>query len=245
MTTVPSSPSTEASSLPKEIQEITLTLAVKELDPALLSEQFLKFSGIIPNEWELARPAVVGPNGSQLMFKNGLGIVAQPRVINFMETMTNKAVDDLAVAATTRQFVQKLPNAEYLGLTISPKCLIPFPDQADGARKYITQTLLNPGPWQDFGKAPVQAGVNFLYQFEGCQLTLNINQALLQIPDQPTLQALLFSGNFTYRLEAQTPADRIPVLEQYLGAWQSDLQTFRSMIYDRFLAQQQPMTVFG
>jgi hypothetical protein len=148
-------------------------------------------------------------------------------------------------AEIARQFVQKLPNAEYLGLTISPKCLIPFLEQADGARKYITQTLLNPGPWQNFGNAPVQAGVNFLYQFEGCQLTLTINQALLQIPDQPSRQALLFSGNFTYRLEGQSSAERIPVLEQYLGAWQSDLQTFRSMIYDRFLAQQQPMTVFG
>ena len=63
----------------QDIQELSITIAAKELDPTLLSEQFLKFSGIVPNEWELARQPVLNPGGSQVMFKNGVGIVAQPR----------------------------------------------------------------------------------------------------------------------------------------------------------------------
>jgi hypothetical protein len=231
--------------LPQNIQEIAVTIAAKNLDPTLLSEQFLKLSGIVPNEWEAARQPVFSPGGSQIVFKNGLGIVAQPRTVTFMETMGNKPQEEILVAKIAIQFIDKLPNAEYQGLTISPKYLIPFPQNADGARQYITRTLLAPGPWQDFGQAPVQAGVNFLYQFEGCQLSLGINQATLQLPDQGNVSALLFAGNFNYPIENPDPQARLKMLHQYLNGWQSDLDTFRGIVYERFLVQRQPETVFG
>ncbi|MFN5515228.1 MAG: hypothetical protein ACK5CA_10880 [Cyanobacteriota bacterium] len=246
MTQTPLTQSKDPLTLPQSIREITLTIAAKNLDPTLLSEQFLKFSGIVPNDLELARQPTLNPAGSQLMFKNGLGIVAQPRVVNFMETLTGKEIEDVSAPQVARQFIAKLPNAEYQGVTISPKCLIPFPNDPDGARKYITQTLLAPGSWQNFGKAPVQAGINFLYQFEGCQLNLNVNQAMLQIPDQKPVAAILFTGNFNYATDHPTPAERIKIIDQYLSAWQSDVQTFQQMIEERFMGNnQQPVSVFG
>jgi len=232
--------------LPEDIQEVAITVAAKNLDPTILNEQFLKFTGIIPEDWELARQPVLGPQGSQIVFKNGLGIVAQPRTVTFTETIGNRNIADLLIADIARQYISKLPKAEYQGLTIAPKCLVPFPKNADSARQYITRTLLAPGPWQDFGKAPVQAGVNFLYQFETCQLNLAINQATIQIPEQPNVGALLFAGNFNYPIENPSAEGRLALLDQYLKGWQSDLQTFRSMVYDRFLVQQsQPVSVFG
>lgn len=241
-----SSNNAPAFKLPDDIQEVAITVAARNLDPTILNEQFLKFSGIIPEDWELARQPVLGPQGSQIVFKNGLAIVAQPRTVTFTETIGNRNISEILVAEMARQYASKLPKAEYQGLTISPKCLVPFADNADGARQYITQTLLAPGPWQDFGKAPVQAGVNFLYQFETCQLNLAINQATIQIPEQPNVAALLFAGNFNYPIENPSTEGRLALLGQYLEGWQSDLQTFRSMIYDRFLVQQsQPVSVFG
>lgn len=231
--------------LPSEIQEISLTLAIAQLDPSMLTEQFLKFSGIIPNEWELARQPVVGKAGAQLVFKNGVSLVAQPRSITFLEGMNDKTVEAIAIAQIAQTFLEKLPNADYQGITISPKTLIPLPDQADGARKFITGTLLAPGPWQDFGKSPVQASVDLLYQFEGCQLNLKVNQAVLQIPDRQPVSALLFSGNFNYRLNNPDAKERIKVANQYLAAWQSDFETFAGIINERFLAQRQPETVFS
>jgi hypothetical protein len=91
----------------------------------------------------------------------------------------------------------------------------------------------------------MQAGIDLLYQFEGCQLNLKVNQAVLQIPDRQPVSALLFSGNFNYRLNNPDPQARIKVANQYLAAWQSDLETFSGIVHERFLAQQQPETVFG
>jgi hypothetical protein len=245
MTTTSNTIAPETVKLPSEIQEISLTLAIAQLDPSMLTEQFLKFSGIVPNEWELARQPVVGKAGAQLVFKNGVSLVAQPRSVTFLEGINDKPIEAIAIAQLAQTFIEKLPNADYQGVTISPKTLIPLPDQADGARKFITETLLSPGSWQDFGKAPMQAGIDLLYQFEGCQLNLKVNQAVLQIPDHQPVSALLFSGNFNYRLDNPDPQERLKVASQYLVAWQSDLETFSGIVHERFLAQKQPETVFG
>lgn len=245
MTTTTNTAPAETVNLPSEIKEIALTLAIAQLDPSMLTEQFLKFSGIIPSDWELARQPVVNQAAAQLVFKNGASLLAQPRSVTFLEGINDKPVEAIAIAKLAQIFLEKLPNADYQGVTISPKTLIPLPDQADGARKFITGTLLSPGPWQDFGKAPMQAGIDLLYEFEGCQLNLKVNQAVLQIPDRQPVSALLFSGNFNYRLTNPNPQERIKVASQYLAAWQSDVETFNSMVNDRFLAQRQPETVFG
>lgn len=231
--------------LPKEIREIAITVGLKEFDPSLVTEQFLKFSAIIPNEWELTRPAIVGKGGSQLVFKNGLSIVAQPRSLTFLEGMNEKTVDDVAVGKVASALVEKLPNANYTGIVITPKTLIPLPEQADGARKFITGNLLAPGPWQNLGKTPMQAAVELNYQLEGCQFNLKINQAMLQLPDRQGVSALLFAGNFNYGLNNPEPQQQLSVAKQYIEAWQSDLDTFGGIVHDKFLTEQQPQTVFG
>ena len=232
--------------LPKEIQEIAFTLAVKQFDPSMLTEQFVKFSGIIPNEWELARQPVANKAAAQLVFKNGVSIVAQPKNISFLEAMNaDKQPDAVVAAQVANTFAEKLPNADYQAVTISPKTIVPLPEQVDGARKFITERLLADGSWKNFGKASVRAGVDLLYQFESCQLNLKVNQAVLQIPEQQSVSALLFSGNFNYRLANPEPAERIKVAKQVLDAWQSDLETFSGIIHEHFLAEQTPQTVFG
>ena len=245
MTVSPIATSASPLQLPTHIQEIAITVTAQDLGPNLLNENFLKAGGIVPEDWELARPPVAGPGGSQVVFKNGLSIVAQPRTLSFMETIGDRPLDSVQAGVIAQQYIKLLPKADYQGLTISPKCLVPFPQNTDGARQFITRTLLAPGPWQDFGKTPVQAGVNFLYQLETCQLNVNINQATIQIPEQPNVSALLFVGNFNYPINAPDAAMRVSLLEQYLKGWQSDFQTFRSMVDEQFLGQRQPATVFG
>lgn len=223
----------------REIQEIAIALSAKNLNPTMLSEEFLKFSGIVPNEWELGRQPVLGPNLSQVTFQNGVSIVAQPRTITFMEAIGAKDPNELQTSRVARLYVEKLPNAEYQTLTISPKSLVPFPGNPDGARHYITRTLLAPGPWQEFGTAPVQAGINLLYQLERCQFSLSINEAKIQMPDQSSIPALLFAGNFNYDITGNLQQERLEKIGQGIDDWQSDLEAFREIVNQRFLGQQQ------
>jgi len=222
----------------KEIQELSIVLSAKNLNPTLLTVDFLKFSGIVPDDWELNNQPVLNPNFSQVSFQNGVSVVAQPRTITFIEVIGDQNANGPKIPEIVNKFLDKLPHAEYQALGISPKTIIPFPNSPDAARQYITETLLAPGNWQDFGKTPIQAGINFLYQLEQCQLSVNINEARLQLPDQRSIPAVLFAGNFNYNIPQENEADRLVTLQKSLKEWQGNLETFRELIHQRFLGQQ-------
>lgn len=221
----------------KEIQEIAISISAKALNPTMVSEDFLKFSGIIPNEWELAKQPVLNPNMAQVSFQNGVTIVAQPRTLNIVEAIGSKDVKELTAPGVARNFIEKLPHAEYQALSTSPKSIIPFPGEQDSARKYITGTLLSSGPWQEFGKAPLQAGLNLLYELERCQFSLSINEARLQISEQAAMPALLFSASFNYNIAGNTEQERLKQLTESINYWQADLEAFREIVHQKFLAQ--------
>jgi hypothetical protein len=221
----------------KEIQELSLVLTAKNLNPTLLSVDFLKFSGIVPEDWELSNQPVFNPNFAQISFQNGVSVVAQPRTVTFIEMLGNQSSSTARIPEIASKFLEKLPHAEYQALSISPKTIIPFPQSPEAARQYITETLLAPGIWQDFGKAPMQAGLNCLYQLEDCQLSLNINEARLQLPDQRTIPAILFAGNFNYGTAQEDDQARLALCQKYLQSWQANLETFKELIQQRFLGQ--------
>ncbi len=185
------------------IEEISIIIAAKDLTPTMMSQDFLKFSGIIPKEWELAQQPVLNPNFAQLNFTNGININAQPKSITISESLGNKKLEELNVATVASKYIEKLPHAEYMGLSCSPKILIPFPTAPETVRKYITGTLLGSGAWKNIGQAPVQAGINLMYVLDRCQLTMAISEARLQQPQKQPITAILFSGNFNYNINPE------------------------------------------
>ncbi|MGK7872625.1 MAG: hypothetical protein AB4426_04730 [Xenococcaceae cyanobacterium] len=223
----------------REIEEIAIAISAKELNPTILTHDFLKFSGIVPKDWELGKQPVLSARLAQLSFQNGVNIVAQPRTISFIETISTKDVEKLKAPEVARKYIEKLPHAEYEGLNISPKSLVPFPQHQDAARRYVTETLLAPGPWQEFGKAPVQAGINLLYQLDRCQLSLSINEANLRQEGKPTIPALLFSSNFNYNFNQYSAHERPRQLGERIDNWKTDLEMFREIIQQWFLKQQE------
>ena len=217
------------------IEEISIIIAAKDLTPTMMSQDFLRFSGIIPKEWELAQQPVLNPNFAQLNFKNGININAQPRTITISESLGNKKLEELNAAAVAGKYIEKLPHAEYLGLSCSPKILIPFPTAPQTVRSYITGTLLGSGAWKKIGKAPVQAGINLMYLLDRCQLTMNISEARLQQPQKQPITAILFSGNFNYNINPQEESDRHAKVSSYLENWRSDFEEFRAIVNEKFL----------
>jgi len=220
----------------KFIEELSIIIAAQDLTPTMVSQDFLKFSGIIAKEWELSQQPVLNPNFAQLNFTNGVGITAQPRSVSISESLGTKQLSEVEIANVAEKYVEKLPHAEYVGLSISPKILIPFPESPETARQFITGSLLGSGAWKQIGVAPIQAGVNLMYLLERCQLTINISEARLQQAQQPSITAILFSGNFNYNINTEvSPDNRLTQVIEFINNWQSDLQEFRDMINQKFL----------
>ena len=225
-----------SSSTTQFIEELSIIIAAQDLTPTMMSLDFLKFSGIIAKEWELSQQPVLNPNFAQLNFTNGVGITAQPRSISISESIGTKQLSELAIANIAEKYVEKLPHTEYVGLSLSPKILIPFPESPETARQFITGSLLGSGAWKKIGVAPVQAGVNLMYLLERCQLTINISEARLQQAQQPSITAILFAGNFNYNVNTEeTQENRVTQVMEFMNNWQSDLQYFRDIVNQKFL----------
>ncbi|MDJ0592463.1 MAG: hypothetical protein QNJ72_21130 [Pleurocapsa sp. MO_226.B13] len=218
------------------IEEISLIIAAQDLTPTMLSQDFLKFSGIVPKEWELSQQPVLNPNFAKLNFTNGININAQPGTITLSESLGNKQLEQLNLAAVASKYIEKLPHAEYMGLSCSPKILIPFPTAPQTVRHYITGTLLGSGPWKKIGRVPVQAGINLMYILDRCQLTMNISEARLQQPQKQPIIAILFAGNFNYNVNPKdNQSDRLTQINTFLQNWKTDFEEFRTIVSQKFL----------
>jgi hypothetical protein len=228
------------------IEELTISIVIKNLNPTMLSHEFLTMSGIVPTDWELARQPVVNPRGSQVSYKNGVNVIAQPNTISFVEAIGNKNLQQLQFAQIAQKYVEKMSNADYQGLSISPKIIAPFPEE-DGGKKFINNTLLGQGAWRDFGTTSPQAAMELFYQLEDCQLGLKINPARLQQPNDQVISAVLFAGNFAYNLTNIAGEEKIKKVTQKINSWDQDLNTFRELIYEKFLQKAVPQAtdLFG
>lgn len=218
------------------VQELAIAIAANNLNPAGLNPDFLKYTDIIPSDWEPARPPVYTNQFVQIVFQSGVAIVAQPNRVVFLEAINDKALQDVQVAAIAGRYVEKLPNVEYEAVGINPKGYVTFP-QPDGAYQYLLENILAGGSWQKFGQAPVKAAVQLAYALERSQLNLTINEATLQLPEEQTLPAVLFAGNFNYEVMGSSRHERLQSTQQLIESWKADLETFRNLIDTQFLQQ--------
>ncbi|MBD1822858.1 hypothetical protein H6F51_10180 [Cyanobacteria bacterium FACHB-DQ100] len=217
-----------------DIQELSIVIVANELSAALLNPEFFVFSGIVPREWQLARNSVTSQQVTQLVFQNGISLLVEPGKISFSESINGKAQEDIAIARMAAKFVETMPKVDYQAIGINPKRIVTFQDQADGARKYLLETLLSPGEWQQFGREPMQASLNLSYLLDDCRFQLSIHPTQLRLSDDSQISGLLFSGNFHYELSVVEIDDRSKLIAQALSNWYGLLEAYRSLLKTKF-----------
>jgi hypothetical protein len=214
-----------------KLQELAIVIAVKELDPTLLTPEFLNYSQIVPADWVVAGQPMRSFQGSQVTFQNGISVIAQPQRISFAELAVDKPADGLEIPKLAAKFVDVLANLSYVGVGINLRAYVDFGADKREARDFIFQNLLSPGAWQQMGTAPVQGGINLSYTFDERRLNLSINDATLQTPDNQMNSIVLFGGNFDYDIAGTIPPTAHPQrIKQIVSNWQRDLQLYHEVI---------------
>ncbi|MBG1261723.1 hypothetical protein [Nostoc commune] len=125
------------------IQEIAIAIAAKQYNPTILTPDFLKYSGIVPIEWELAQQPVLTNSNAQVVFQNGISIIAQVNRIIFTEVIATKESTDVEIPALVRKYVETLAQVDYQGVSINFRGHVFFEQPNNTARNYIFGTLLN------------------------------------------------------------------------------------------------------
>lgn len=217
------------------IPELVIVIAAKNHNPLILTPDFLKYSGIVPADWELAPKPIYSQRGSQVTFANGISIVAEPNRIMFAEAIDSKAVTEVAIPEIARKYVQALPHMEYQAMGLNPRGYATFAAEPDAARKYISETLFSKGDWQEVGTKPMFATINLAYTLERGVFYLSVNEAALKQPDETSTPIVLFSGNFSYDLVGNNESEKLASLYQAIDYWQADLEIYKDIINTKFL----------
>ncbi|MCL1476002.1 hypothetical protein [Argonema antarcticum] len=219
------------------LQEFAIVIAAKNHNLTILNPDFLKYSGIVPTDWELARPPVYTNRVAQVTFANGISIIAEPNRVIFLEAIAEKTTAELATPNIARKYIQTLPNIEYQGIGLNPRDYISFESQQLSARKYLTETLFSPSFWHEEGTAPVGVTVNFTYTLERSSLNLSVNEVSMRFEDRKTVPVILFSGNFSYDIPTETGEERLKSFYRVLDNWQADLEIYKNIVNTKFLAK--------
>ncbi|MGB7416281.1 MAG: hypothetical protein WA902_18910 [Thermosynechococcaceae cyanobacterium] len=216
------------------IQELAFVVAVRQQDPTLINPEFLHYSGIIPEAWELAQQPVRSAQAAQIRFKNGVAVMAYPQRTVFIEPFRQDSEEQL-VPGIVQRYTEILRNLELQAFGFNLQGFVPFNQSADAARNYLNEKLLANGPWQHIiGTAPVQAQLNFSYQFDRNRLSLSVQEAALQLPEQQRVPIVMFAGNFENDLRSISAPERLGHLHQLLQSWPQDLAAYQSVV-DQFL----------
>jgi hypothetical protein len=213
-----------------DVQELSLVIAVERQDPSLLTPDFLRYSGIIPQDWELSRQPVRAQQAAQVSYQNGVSILAYPDRTVFVEPLSDKTEESVELPHLAQRYSQVLRNLKFQAVGVNFRGHVLFPGTEDSAHQYLCSTLLSPGPWQSIGTAPMRAGLNLVYTFERNRLNLSVQEAMMQPPEQERVPVVLFTANFETQLQTVAEADHLTGLQQALTSWQTDLANYRQVV---------------
>jgi hypothetical protein len=216
------------------IQELSITIAVAQQNPSIVTLDFLKSSSIIPSDWEIARPPILRQQGAQIGFKNGVSILAQMNQIAFVQRVLNQSLADVSVATVAQKYTQVLSQLNYQGVRTGLRGHLALgKENTAAARDYLFKQLLSPQILQQ-GHQPLQAGVQLTYRLNDAQLTLDINEAGL-IVEKSIEPVIVFSGNFIRRIKAKED-NKLARLGEMIGTWQQDWDSYIHLVNDQFLS---------
>ncbi|MHC5675064.1 hypothetical protein [Nostoc sp.] len=220
------------------VHELSIVLLIHNQNPTLLNLDFLKYSGIVPQDWELANDPVLTANLSQVMFQNGLRIIADTNRTIFTEIIVGKSLSDIVVAQVAKLYVQILSHAEYKALGINPEGFATFPDHPEIAQNYISKSLLSSQRWLEFGNTVPRVDLNISYTLDEGTLNLKVGQGFLRQDNGEAMTPVVTcSGNFEYVLQQISPSEKSAILCNYLDRWQLNVESFTHLIKNQFLQE--------
>ncbi|MEA5471936.1 hypothetical protein [Spirulina sp. 06S082] len=213
------------------IQELAIAIAAPDSNPILLTPTFLKGSGIVPQDWELARQPRLTPQMAQVAFTNGINLITQAGTMTFLESLSGKnPPTDPKIPDLAQKYINALPQLDYRAAAINPRSFLTFPDAGDDAARNYIKALFAPAPWQNAGSEPMKANLNLTYTLENRKFNLTLSEVKLQRDEEDPQMAVLFSGNFPNPLEGESNGEKLEQLQQAIAQWQQNWDSYRHLL---------------
>lgn len=213
-------------------------LGIPKQDPTFFNLDFLTYTGIVPDDWELGRTPQRSPQLAQVSFQNDVTLAAEPQQTVFLEILGEKAMDEIQIPGVATRFVDIMKNISFTGLNITFRGYVAFPDSNTAAHDYFFKHLLTRGAWQDVGTAPIRAGIDLVYTFDERMMNFTVQEAAIRRLDDSTVAALFFNGSFESNYTAVNQPSVADVSRDIQG-WRNDLRQFIDVVSRFFRSDDQ------
>ena len=220
-----------------KLQQLSITLFVKDLKPAFISPNALQYTGVIPADWKLSENPVYSDRELKLNFINQVSFGIQPNRIILAEIIDRKSLDDVLMVEVINNYLQIFSKLDYQAISIAASGYCNFQSQLQAAQ-YMSQQLLGSKPWSQFEQHETDTvSLKLGYPYKSGNFYLNIDRANLKIQNND-IPAVWFAGSFNYPLIDNSNIDKMKNLQQLIQDWQIDVNKLSSFIEQKFLASQ-------
>ncbi|MFQ4137983.1 hypothetical protein PGN35_016835 [Nodosilinea sp. PGN35] len=209
------------------VQDSAIAIAAADLNPAMLNLDILRYSGVVPADWELSRAPVYTPRAAQIFFENGINIVAEGNQVVIVEPLEGDL--DLQAPRLAQQYVRAFPKLQYQGFTTNLRGYLPtdYP-----AGRYVCDTWLAPGPWQE---GCARAALNLIYKGDRAPLQLALTEAMLQTKQGETIPIVLFGGRYGYAVQSENVEENCDYLTSCFGHIREDVEHYTNTVNQKFI----------
>lgn len=218
--------------MPLAVKDLIFRLAIADHNPATLNQGFLHGAGVAPVEWSVAQEPICTAEGSQLVFANGLILLAQGQLLSGQEPLDRgSGAEHPQLAELLVRYCRALPRLRYQALQTLLRVVRVYEGDPEAARQVMGERLLQPGDWQSFGTEPMQPTLQLAYPLEGQELTLTVSPAQVREEGEPVGSALVLAGAFEQSL---AEGEALPQMEALLRGWTSRRELLLELLTQRF-----------
>ncbi|MEM8610580.1 MAG: hypothetical protein AAGF93_01070 [Cyanobacteria bacterium P01_H01_bin.105] len=210
-------------------QDCAIAIAAADLNPAMINPDILRYSGVIPSDWEIAQKPVYTPQVVQITFKNGINLIAEGKQIALAAALDLDEDTLSKTSSIAQQYVRAFPNLKYQGVTFNIRGYLPT-DYPPG--RYICDTWLASGPWQD---DCARAALNFIYKSERAPLQLAVTEAMMKTKEEKMISIVLFNGRYGYAAKGKTTTEKCQHLSSQFLHLQNDVEHYINIVNQKFV----------
>lgn len=204
--------------------ELAVVLVARSNNPSILNPDFLRFNGIVSEGWDVAQSPVSTPAFSQVVFKNGVTVTADPGRVIF--TANDSTDENLEPPEIAQRYLQQVPHAPYSAVGINPKFFVRLTSDAP----LIKRVLRNQGSWTPFKDVTPAVNLKLVYAYSGRTILLDVADAKLTEEDGERFSGRLFQANVHRDVTDSNAHSRNEKISAILDGWEDDRKDVCALI---------------
>ena len=207
-----------------ELFEFSVVIAAKFNNPTILNPDFLRYNGIVDNQYEVNGSPITTPAFSQVIFNKGISVSSTPDQIIFQQTGDRLGSKEICSPAIAVRYLKCVPHVSYSAIGINPKGLL-----TNRPDNHVFSMLREGGSWIGFNDINPAVTLKTVYDFGDRKIAVEISESH-QLAASKNITGTVFQGNFHHESKGQNVGSRINHLNSILEAWKRDLNDFYILI---------------